>query len=217
MRLLKRDVTLAEGTYSVKATVTDGAGNLTSDSTNSELIIDTTPPALPVVMSQTTNDPTPVISGTATVGSGETLTVMVNGATYSNVVVTGGVWSIDTGSAPVSSGLLGSFADGQTYNVTATVTDSAGNATSDTTNSELVIDTTAPAAPSVTSQTTNNPTPLISGTATVASEESLTVELNSKTYTAGDGHLSYNDSAHTWTLTIPSVDVLVSRHASIVG
>ena len=208
---------LVEGRYSVMATVTDGAGNSTSDSTTGELIIDTTPPALPVVMSQTTNDTTPVISGRATIGSGETLTVVVNGATYSNVSVIGGVWSINTGNAAVSSGTLGSFVDGQTYSVMATVTDSAGNAMNDPTTGELVIDTTSPTMPMVTSQTTNDPTPVITGTAIVASNESLTVEVNSKTYTTGDGHLSYNDSAHTWTLTVPSVDVLAEGRYSVTA
>ncbi|TLU82602.1 MAG: hypothetical protein FDX21_08955, partial [Chlorobium sp.] len=116
--------------------------------------------------------------------------------------------SIDTGSATLSSGTLGSFVDGQTYSVTATVRDGAGNSTSDSTNNELIIDTTYPLAPTVTKQTTNDTTPVISGTATLGSGESLTISLNSKTYTAGDGHLSYNDTAHTWTLTIPSEDVL---------
>ncbi|TLU85979.1 MAG: Ig-like domain-containing protein, partial [Chlorobium sp.] len=193
---------------SLANTYTDGAGNTGTTASSANYTVDTKAPAAPTVVSQTTNDTTPVISGTATLGSGETLSVVVNGATYNNVVVTGGVWSIDTGSATLSSGTLGSFVDGQTYSVTATVRDGAGNSTSDSTNNELIIDTTYPLAPTVTKQTTNDTTPVISGTATLGSGESLTISLNSKTYTAGDGHLSYNDTAHTWTLTIPSEDVL---------
>ncbi|MEQ9494089.1 MAG: Ig-like domain-containing protein, partial [Algiphilus sp.] len=65
-----------EGAYPVTATVTDAAGNSTSDATTNELTIDTTAPStVPTVVSQTTNDTTPTISGTATVGAGETLTV----------------------------------------------------------------------------------------------------------------------------------------------
>ena len=73
---------LAEGTYSVVATVTDVAGNSSSDSSSNELIIDITPPSVPTVISQTTNNTTPVISGTATIGADETLTVAVGGVTY---------------------------------------------------------------------------------------------------------------------------------------
>ncbi|WP_391856522.1 Ig-like domain-containing protein [Vibrio cidicii] len=108
-------------------------------------MIDTTAPSVPVVNAQTTSDVTPVITGTATVGAGETLSVTVNGATYDNVTVDGdGNWSIDTETATPSSGTLGAFEDGETYSVTATVTDAAGNATDDATSGEVVIDTTAP-------------------------------------------------------------------------
>jgi hypothetical protein len=87
----------------------------------------------------------------------------------------------------------------------ATVTDLATNASSDTTSNELVIDTTAPTAPTVTALTTNDTTPTISGTATVGSGETLTVTVNGVTYTAGanDGHLTYNSTANSWSLTIP--------------
>ena len=206
---------LVEGRYSVAATVTDGAGNATIDSTNGELIIDTTAPAVPVVTSQTTNDPTPVISGTAMVASDESLTVELNSKTYT---AGDGHLSYNDGAHTwtlmVPSGDM--LLEG-TYNVTATVTDGVGKATSDDTNGELIIDTTAPTMPTVTSQMTNDTTPVITGTAMVGSGESLTVEVNSKTYTAGDGHLSYNDSGHTWTLTIPSVDVLVEGRYSVTA
>ncbi len=125
--------------YNVIATVTDAAGNATSETTDNELVIDTTPPAEPTVTTLTTNDTTPVIEGTATVGTGETLTVEVSGATYT-VVPTGTTWSLDLDTATPTSGTLTALTDGS-YNVIATVTDAAGNATSETTDNELVIDT----------------------------------------------------------------------------
>ena len=128
---------LTENTYSVTATVTDAAGNSTSDATSSELVIDTTAPATaPTVTAQTTNDTTPTISGTAAVGAGETLTVTVNGITYTagdgNLVDNGdGTWSL---TIPAGNALTEN-----TYSVTATVTDAAGNSTSDATDGELTI------------------------------------------------------------------------------
>ncbi|MEQ9494265.1 MAG: hypothetical protein RJP96_11685, partial [Algiphilus sp.] len=56
------------------------------------------PSTVPTVVSQTTNDTTPTISGTATVGAGETLTVTVDGVTYTagdgNLTLTGTSWSL---------------------------------------------------------------------------------------------------------------------------
>ena len=112
------------------------------------------------------------------------LSVTINGATYDNVVVDGsGNWSIDTGTATVSSGALGAFVDGNSYSVTATVMDAAGNATSDLSTNELVFGTADPSLPTVDSQTTSSLTPTITGTATVLAGETLTVEVNDATYT----------------------------------
>jgi len=170
----------SDGTYQVVATVTDAAGNATSDTSTGELIIDTIAPAVPTVAALTTNSTTPTISGTATLAAGEAMTVAVGGATY-DVSPSGGSWSLDLATATPASGTLSLPSDG-TYQVVATVTDAAGNATSDTTTGELVIDTTAPAAPTVAALTTNSTTPTISGTATLGSGETMTVTVGGATY-----------------------------------
>ncbi|WP_296129339.1 retention module-containing protein [Pseudomonas sp. Ga0074129] len=133
---------LTDGPYNVTASVTDTAGNTGNAADNGT--IDTSAPSVPVVNTQITNDTTPVITGTATLAAGETLTVVVNGATYTNVAVVNGAWSIDTGSAVPASGTLGQFVNGQAYDVTATVTDAASNTATDITNGEVTIDTTGP-------------------------------------------------------------------------
>jgi hypothetical protein len=194
---------LANGTYAVTATVTDAAGNATADGTSNELIIDTVAPAAPTVVSQTTNDTTPVITGTigggTTLGSGEVLTVTVSGATYTVTPDSSGNWSLDLGTATPTSGTLTPLANG-TYAVTATVTDAAGNATADGTSNELIIDTVAPAAPTVVSQTTNDTTPVITGTigggTTLGSGEVLTVTVSGATYTVTP------DSSGNWSLDL---------------
>jgi serralysin len=125
------DTGLAEGGYTYTAQVVEGAqsGPL---SAGFSLTVDLTPPAAPTVDAlPATFDTTPLISGTAVLAAGESLSVTVNGTTYSDVPVSGGTWSLV---------LTTPLADGA-YDVVATVTDAAGNATSDATTGELVIDT----------------------------------------------------------------------------
>ena len=90
------------------------------------------------VTSQTTTDGTPIISGTVTLSSGETLSVIVNGTLYTTadgLVISGNTWSL-----PVSTALIA----GSTYSVTATITNTAGYTLSDNTTGEVTI--TVPAA-----------------------------------------------------------------------
>ncbi|WP_300496621.1 invasin domain 3-containing protein [Marinobacter sp.] len=94
----------------------------------------------PTVDSLLTNDSTPELTGTAVVFSGASLTVNVNARTYTegdgNLTLTGNNWTlVIPGSAALS--------DGQ-YEVVATVTDSAGQQSSDISTDELTVDVTLP-------------------------------------------------------------------------
>ncbi|AWH75606.1 hypothetical protein DCS32_15980 [Dokdonia sp. Dokd-P16] len=186
---------LPDGTYDVDASVEDTVGNIASDITTDELVIDATAPTTPTVAAQTTNDTTPLITGTA--DSDDGLTVIVNGVTYTegdgNLTDNGD----DTWSLQIPDGNV--LPDG-TYDVDASVEDAVGNTASDTTIDELVIDAAAPTTPTVTAQTTNDTTPLITGTAD--SDDELTVIVNGVTYTEGDGNLTDNGD-DTWSLEIP--------------
>ena len=115
--------------------VSQAAGSLDA---NKAIVIDTTAPTAPTVTTLTTNVTPPTITGTATLNAGETLSVVVNGATYNNVPVTGGAWSLNLATTAASVGTLGGFTNGR-YSVVATVTDAAGNATGDSTINELNI------------------------------------------------------------------------------
>ena len=138
--------TLADGNYNVTATATDAAGNVSVLSGVLPVTIDTTAPAAPTVNGLLTNDTTPTITGTlgAPLAVGEVFTVIVNGVTYTdgdgNLAVAGTNWTL---TIPPGDAIT---VDG-TYPVVATVTDAAGNATTDASTNELVIDTTAPAQP----------------------------------------------------------------------
>ena len=188
-----------EGIYNVVATVNDEAGNPASDSGVAELEIDLTAPAAPTVDPIVTNNTTPTISGTANLDPGDVLTVEVNGVTYSvgdgSLVDHGdGTWTL---TLPASNALP----EGG-YEVVATVTDIAGNSSTDSSGNEITVDLTPPAVPTVSPINTNDTTPTIEGTANLEPGDILTVEVGGVTYTAGDGDLVDNGDG-TWTLTIP--------------
>ncbi|MDX8552805.1 Ig-like domain-containing protein, partial [Tenacibaculum sp. 1B UA] len=115
-------------TSGVTGAITDGSVTVEDDDVT-----------VPTVVSQTTNDTTPVITGTA--DSSDTIEVTVNGVTYTEgdgnlVDNTDGTWTLNI---PAGS----EIAEG-TYDVSVEATDAAGNTSSDATTDELVIDTTAP-------------------------------------------------------------------------
>jgi hypothetical protein len=164
---------LANAVYPVVASVTDGAGNVTT--ATQQLTVDT---VLPVVTldggaSVLTDDPTPTISGTSDVASGSVVRVGVGEQELTAIVHDGGVWNV----APTTLG-------DDTYTVVASVTDPAGNVGSAT--QGLVVDTTAPALTITGGATalTNDPTPTIAGTADVPAGTSVTVTLSDETLEA---------------------------------
>jgi hypothetical protein len=148
---------------------------------NKAIVIDTTPPAAPTVESVNTSSLAPVLSGDATLEAGGSLTITVGGATY-HVIPSGGHWRLDLASASPASGSLGQLVPGQTYNVTATVTDAIGN----TNSASGVLALAAPESPASPQPPTLdnpavqippprpvlasvNPAPPVSGAAAVAS------------------------------------------------
>jgi hypothetical protein len=200
--------TLADGNYNVTATASDAAGNLSVLSGALPVTVDTTAPAAPTVNGQVTNDTTPTLTGTlgAPLGAGEVFTVTVNGVTYTdgdgNLAVAGTNWTLTIPPGDAIS------VDG-TYPVVATVTDAAGNATSDASTNELVIDTSAPAQPgapdlSAGSDTgasnaddlTNDTTPTLTGTAEPGSTVSVYDGAGLLGTTVADG-------AGNWSFTTP--------------
>ncbi|MCP5142574.1 MAG: hypothetical protein H6980_09520 [Gammaproteobacteria bacterium] len=138
--------TQGNGTFNVTARITYPGNDQGALSNATSVTVDTTPPTAPSVTSVVASSSTPTVNGTVSLGVGETLQVVVNGVTYTegdgNLVRTGSNWTLGIP-------LVNALGDG-TYSVTATVTDLAGNATSDTTSSELVVDTTPPANPTIT-------------------------------------------------------------------
>ncbi|WP_290295316.1 Ig-like domain-containing protein, partial [Pseudoalteromonas sp. APC 3893] len=154
---------LAEGTYSVRAEVTDAAGNIGIDTDNGG-VIDTQAPSFNISPLSPTNDTNPTISGTSDeLGATVTLTVTdANGdeQTLIATVLGDGSWSVEVPTA---------LAEGS-FEVTASVTDDAGNTSSDT-ETGGVIDTIAPTVSIDAPELTNDNTPLVTGTSDLANSD----------------------------------------------
>jgi hypothetical protein len=105
-------------------------------------------PAAPQVTSgNTTDSPTPTISGTAEAGVTITVVIDLGGGasvTYTTTADEQGNWSIDLATAQATDGALpeGGLSDGQ-YTVTVTATNETGSASTQYT---LTVQTSTPAA-----------------------------------------------------------------------
>jgi hypothetical protein len=135
-------VTLA-GTNTLQLKVTDGAGNDGAVASHA-YTLDTTPPVAPVADAQATTSTAPTLTGTTSLGTGDTLTVAVGGASYRVVPGSDGRWQLDLSSVTPISGTL-ALASGSRYAVTATTTDVAGNTSTATASLDILLPTvTAP-------------------------------------------------------------------------
>ncbi len=149
--------TLANGSHTWTATVTDAAGNVSPASPGFTLVVDTAAPVAPVITQaiddvgtitgaigsgQTTNDPLPRLVGTseplATVNIYEGTTLVGTGTADAD-----GNWTVDI-TVPLDSG---------SHTFTAEATDQAGNTSTSSADFSLTIDTTPPALPVLTSIT----------------------------------------------------------------
>ncbi|WNG13998.1 adventurous gliding motility protein AgmC [Cystobacter fuscus] len=150
------------GTYAVKVTATDAAGNISPESNTRTFHVDVTAPVAPVVSTPAdgafVNTRTPVITGTAEADS--TVTVYLNGTAVGTAPVDGaGTWSFTTAE----------LTDGETYAVKVTARDAAGNVGPESNTRTFHVDVTAPVAPVVSTPDEgtlfNTRTPVITGTA----------------------------------------------------
>jgi large repetitive protein len=213
---------LADGSYSIKANVSDAAGNAATTASQA-IAVDETAPSIAItapvagdnIINKTEAAAGVTISGTATAGSagvnGQTATITI--VDSSNTVkdthtttVSGGAWSVNVTAAQAQA-----LADGS-YSIKANVSDAAGNAAT-TASLSVTLDTTAPSggAPILTAASdsgTSHTDGITNVTAPV-----FTVALNS-TAVAGDTVqllLSGSALAHPVTHTITAADVTAGR------
>lgn len=182
---------LADGYYDVVVASRDRFGNESRDATVAEIVVDTTPPAVPTVDRNVGNNPKPEIAGTWPASDATSLTIVIGGKTYIPQSAEDGTWKLE---------IADPLRDGY-YDVVATAKDAAGNESRDTSVAELVIDTTPPAAPTVNAGTTLP----ITGSFASGDTKSLTVTLAGRTYELGKSpELTAKDG--TWTLS-PAVEL----------
>ncbi len=129
----------------ITADATDAAGNPSAQATRS-INYDVTAPTQPTVDSALVNVALPVLTGTANTLPGDTLSVTIGLNEYlageGDLVEDGaGGWTL---TIPAGD----EIPDGS-YSVVATITDTAGNASTDTSINELTVDTLPPADPTV--------------------------------------------------------------------
>ncbi len=144
---------LADGSYTPSIKSTDAAGNSTT-ANGIAFTVDTAVPSAPTVDALSTLSTTPTISGTWDNRSGNVLTVQLNNVVYTDgdgsLSVQGGHWTL---TVPPGNALT----PGKTYDVSAQVTDLAGNMTRDHSSNELSI-TVQPVTPGTTPTTPTSPT-----------------------------------------------------------
>src|SRR5690606_18974718 len=152
------------------ARATDAVGNTSDESAAVILVIDTIAPSEPSIASPSdgtvTIDATPTISGAAEEDS--IVEVFRDGDSQGTTIADGsGEWNFTPTRA----------CSQRTTGITARATDAVGNTSDESSATTLIIDTTAPSAPSITSPSdgtvSNEATPTIRGTA----EADSTVEL----------------------------------------
>ena len=168
---------LADGSYTIKANVSDVAGNAATTATQT-ITVDETAPAIAItspiagdnIINKTEAAAGVTISGTVSAGTtstvdGQTATITIVDSTNTvkdtlTTTVSGGAWSVNLPAAQAQG-----LADG-TYTVKANVADTAGNAAA-TANQTIAIDTLAPTVIIGTAgTTTNQASQIISGTVT---------------------------------------------------
>ncbi|EFK3276680.1 Ig-like domain-containing protein [Escherichia coli] len=210
--------TLTDGSYVYQVRVLDLAGN-TGPVVSKTVVVDTiNPTATPTIVSytddvgqrqgtlsssQATDDTTPLLNGvlSAPLASGEVVYLYRNGLLLGAVTMVGALnWTYS------DSGLVSGA-----YTYSARVVDLAGNITSSS-DFVLTVDTSIPTTlAQITSQTTRDTTPIISGviTAALASGQYVEVVINGKTYTSEPGGAVVVDPAHNiWYVQLPDTDAL---------
>jgi large repetitive protein len=123
------------GDWTIQARVTNTVVNLSGPADNRAVTLDTTAPTVPTVDALDTTSTTPTITGTAAVGDGEILRVTVGGITYTagdgHLVLNGHIWTLNI---PAEHALPFGI-----HAITASVTDAAGNVSTDTSTNELTV------------------------------------------------------------------------------
>ncbi|MFH4944703.1 Ig-like domain-containing protein [Enterobacter hormaechei] len=198
---------LADNGYTVQVSVSDAAGN--PGSAGKAITLDTTPPTVSFnvvagddVINSVEHGQAQVVSGTATGASvGDKLIITIGSNQYTTTVDASGKWSVGVPASDISA-----LTDG-TVTLSATITDSAGNSSTQT--HDVVVNTASVAltvntlsGDDVINAAEAGASLVINGSsAQFASGTQVTITLNGKSYTA----TIQSDGA--WQTTVPAADV----------
>ncbi|MFP4887668.1 Ig-like domain-containing protein [Enterobacter hormaechei] len=199
---------LSDGDYTITATVSDKAGNPGSATHDVKLNGDVPTIAINTfaqddIVNAAEHGTPLVISGTTDAPAGQTVTITLNGKTYTATVQNDGTWSYTVGSADVTA-----LADGGSYVINAQVSNAIGNSVSD--NHTVTVDLTAPSMgisiDSLQNDTGLSANDFITNDSQVVVNGSLTAQLgnNEKAQISLDGGVTWIDltvTGTTWRYT----------------
>ncbi|MDR2262439.1 MAG: Ig-like domain-containing protein [Enterobacter asburiae] len=198
---------MADSGYTVQVSVSDAAGN--PGSTDKAITLDTTPPTVSFnvvagddVINSLEHTQAQIVSGTATGANvGDRLVITIGSNQYTTTVDASGNWSVG-----VPASVISALTDG-TVTISATITDSAGNSSTQT--HDVLVNTASVALTVntlsgddvINAAEAGNSLVINGSSAQFASGTQVTVTLNGKTYSAtvqSDG---------SWSTTVPAADV----------
>ena len=206
---------LADGTATLSATITDSAGN--SSTKTHDVVVNTASVALTVntiagddVINAAEAGSSLVINGSsAQFASGTQVTVTLNGKSYTATIQSDGSWTTTVPAADV-----GALTDGGHYPVSVAAQDSAGNSASAT--HSISVDTTAPvigvntlSGDDVLNAAEAQQPLTVHGSTSAEAGQTVTVTLGGKTYSATVA----NDG--TWTLDVPAADLAALNQGAL--
>ncbi|SSG94243.1 SD repeat-containing cell surface protein [Klebsiella pneumoniae] len=194
---------LSDGDYTLTASVSDKAGN--PGSATHDVTLNGVVPTIVIntfaqddIVSAAEHGTPLVISGTTDAPAGQTVTVTLNGKSYTTTVQNDGSWSYTLGSADVSA-----LADGGAYVINAQVSNTIGNSASD--NHTVTVDLTAPSMgisiDSLQNDTGLSASDFITNDSQIIINGSLTAQLgnNEKAQISLDGGATWSDLSVTGT------------------
>ena len=199
---------LSDGDYTITASVSDRAGN--PGSATHDVTLNGDVPTITIntfaqddIVNAAEHGTPLTVSGTTDAPAGQTVTITLNGKTYTATVQNDGTWSYTVGSADVTA-----LADGGSYVINAQVSNTIGNSASD--NHSVTVDLTAPSMgisiDSLQNDTGLSATDFITNDAQVVVNGSLTAQLgnNEKAQISLDGGTTWIDltvTGTTWRYT----------------
>lgn len=203
---------LSNGSFDLTANASDSDG-IAAPQASVNLGVDVTPPALAItslsdgtVMNAAERSTDLTVAGTTDAEDGQTVTVTMNGQSYSGTA-SDGAWSVTVPAAD-----LASLGDGATVTVSADIADAAGNAAPQA-SSSFETDFTPPAVAiaqpssgSAMGQAQKGADQTVSGTSNAADGTQVTISV-----ARADGTVDLSGTATVmggnWSLTIPAADL----------